>query len=54
MFVLYLVLFLAGMYLLGLGMTVASAWVFLGGLLAISVAVAMLFYLPTARERHDN
>ncbi|MFT4214937.1 MAG: hypothetical protein QM622_09200 [Microbacterium sp.] len=54
MFVLYLLLFIAGMYLLGLGMTVASAWVFIAGLLLFSLAVAMLFHLPAASERRDS
>lgn len=47
MFFIFMVLFLAGLYLLGLGMTLGSALVFVGGLLAVCAAVAMLFYLPS-------
>lgn len=46
MFVLYLVLFLGGFYLFGAAFT-AEAWqglIFTGGILAVSLAVALLFH----------
>jgi hypothetical protein len=45
MFIVYMVLFLGGMYLLGLAFTL-TAWqalVFLAGLAAIMIALALIF-----------
>lgn len=47
MFFVFMVVFLAGLYLFGLGMTMGSALVFVAGLLAVSLATAMMFYLPS-------
>lgn len=47
MFFVFMVLFLAGLYLFGLGISIGSALVFVAGLLAVSGATAMMFYLPS-------
>ncbi len=53
MTVLYMVLFLLGFYLFGLGMTLESGLIFTAGILSVSAALALLLHLPAARERHD-
>jgi len=54
MFLLYAVLFVLGFYLFGLGITAGSALIFVGGLLSVSLAVALLFHLPAASERRES
>lgn len=51
MFFVFMVLFLAGLYLFGVGITIESAWVFIAGLVAVCVSVGMLFHLPSDTKR---
>lgn len=51
MFFVFIVLFLGGLYLLGAGITVGSAWVFIAGLAVVCVSVGMLFHLPSDTKR---
>lgn len=51
MFIVFMVLFLLGLYLFGLGMSMGSALIFVGGLLAVCLSVAMLFYLPSDTKK---
>jgi len=56
MFVVYMLMFLAGFYLFGLAFTITSmqGLVFVLGLLLVSGALALCLHLPAAKERHDG
>ncbi|SBS75161.1 hypothetical protein [uncultured Microbacterium sp.] len=54
MFIVYLVLFLLGFYLFGLAFAIdsdPSGYIFVAGILSVSLAVALLFHLPSAADR---